>query len=217
MVAPGIIAVVKANAYGHGAAAWRPRSKRAGATMLAVADIEEGVDLRKAGVRAPILVFGALSVSDLDGVFDHELTPTISSPAAGHALQDAAAKRKTKLRYHLKIDTGHESAWVPPRQPAADAAAAARRARTSGSMPCTRTSAPPTSPVTRCSRPTHADSKRPAACSTIWAVARDCAHAANSAALLRDSRAWFDFVRPGLLLYGLVPPPLHTTHAARSR
>ena len=65
----------------------------AGATMLAVADIEEGVDLRKSGVRAPILMFGALSVSDLDGVFDHDLTPTISSPAAGQALQAAAEKR----------------------------------------------------------------------------------------------------------------------------
>ena len=40
-------------------------------------------------------------------------------------------------------------------------------------------------------------------------------HAANSAALLRDSRAWFDFVRPGLLLYGLVPPPLGSTIALR--
>ena len=61
--------------------------------MLAVADIEEGVDLRKSGIRAPILIFGALSVSDLDGVFDHDLTPTISSPAAGAALQAAAAQR----------------------------------------------------------------------------------------------------------------------------
>ena len=49
-VAPGIIAVVKANAYGHGAARWRPALEEAGATMLACADIEEGVALRDAGV-----------------------------------------------------------------------------------------------------------------------------------------------------------------------
>ena len=50
--------------------------------MLACADIEEGIALRQAGVRAPILVFGALSVSDLDGIVEHELTPTISTPSA---------------------------------------------------------------------------------------------------------------------------------------
>ena len=50
--------------------------------MLACADIEEGVALREAGVDVPILVFGALSVSDLDGVFDARLTPTVSTPAA---------------------------------------------------------------------------------------------------------------------------------------
>ena len=103
---PGIIAVVKANAYGHGARPVAKTLEAAGATMLAVADIEEGVDLRRSGIHAPILVFGALSVSDLDGVFDHDLTPTISSPAAGAALQAVADKRGTKLRYHLKIDTG---------------------------------------------------------------------------------------------------------------
>ena len=85
--APGIIAVVKANAYGHGARRWRARSRRPGAAMLACADIEEAVVLRQAGVRAPILVFGALSVSDLDGIFEHGLTPTISTPGAARALR----------------------------------------------------------------------------------------------------------------------------------
>ncbi len=55
--------------------------------MLAVADIEEGVELRSRRPGAPILVFGALSVSDLEGVFEYDLTPTISSPAAGRAVQ----------------------------------------------------------------------------------------------------------------------------------
>ena len=86
-LAPAVIAVVKANAYGHGARKVAAALEAAGAIMLAVADIEEGVDLRKSGVRAPILVFGALSVSDVEGVFDFDLTPTISSPAAGHALR----------------------------------------------------------------------------------------------------------------------------------
>ena len=74
--------------------------------MLACADIEEGIVLRQAGVRVPILVFGALSVSDLDGLFDFSLTPTISTPGAARAVQAAAMRRSTTIAYHLKIDTG---------------------------------------------------------------------------------------------------------------
>src|SRR5215467_11882435 len=104
--APGVIAVVKANAYGHGAAQVARALEDAGADLLACADIEEGMALRAAGVRAEILVFGALSVSDLDGLFDGRLTPTISTPGAARAVQAAAARYKQTLRYHLKIDTG---------------------------------------------------------------------------------------------------------------
>src|SRR5213076_2640038 len=71
---PGVIAVVKANAYGHGAVQIARALEDAGADLLACADIEEGAVLRAAGVRAEILVFGALSVSDLDGLFDGRLT-----------------------------------------------------------------------------------------------------------------------------------------------
>src|SRR5450759_3771153 len=104
--APGVIAVVKANAYGHGAGQVALALEEAGADLLACADIEEGAALRAAGVRAEILVFGALSVSDLDGLFDCRLTPTISTPGAAQAVQTAAAAHKQRLRYHLKIDTG---------------------------------------------------------------------------------------------------------------
>jgi len=103
---PGIIGVVKANAYGHGADRVGPALEAAGVAMLACADIEEGVALRETGVTIPILVFGALSVSDVAGVFDHELTPTVSTPAAARALERAAADRGVRLGCHLKIDTG---------------------------------------------------------------------------------------------------------------
>src|SRR5437764_4328202 len=103
---PGVIAVVKANAYGHGAGQIGRALEDAGADLLACADIEEGAALRAAGVRANILVFGALSVSDLDGLFDCGLTPTISTPGAARAVQTAAARYRRRLPYHLKIDTG---------------------------------------------------------------------------------------------------------------
>ena len=104
--APGVIPVVKANAYCHGAGQVARALEEAGADLLACADIEEGAALRAAGVRAEILVFGALSVSDLDGLFDCRLTPTISTPGAARAVQAAAAKHRRRLRYHLMIDTG---------------------------------------------------------------------------------------------------------------
>ncbi len=84
---PGVIAVVKANAYGHGAGQVALTLERAGARILACADIEEAAVLRAAGVRTQILVFGALSVSDLDGLFEFDLTPTISTPGAAQAVQ----------------------------------------------------------------------------------------------------------------------------------
>ena len=104
--APGVIAVVKANAYGHGAGPVARALESVGADLLACADIEEGAALRAAGVEAEILVFGALSVSDLDGLFDCRLTPTISTPGAARAVQAAAVRYKQRVRYHLKIDTG---------------------------------------------------------------------------------------------------------------
>src|SRR5215218_5991842 len=98
--APGVIAVIKANAYGHGAGQVALALEDAGADLLACADIEEGAALRTAGVQAEILIFGALSVSDLDGLFDCTLMPTISTPGAARAVQLAAAKYQRRLRYH---------------------------------------------------------------------------------------------------------------------
>jgi alanine racemase len=209
-VAPGIIAVVKANAYGHGARRVAAVLERAGAAMLAVADIEEGVDLRQAGINAPILVFGALSVSDVDGVFDHNLTPTISSPAAGAALQEAAAKRKTTLRYHLKIDTGMNRLGF--RHDNLRRTLPALLGSSNLSLDAVHTH------FGTADEPGHdlfnAQRRRfDAAATTLDELGAGprLRHAANSAALLRDSRVWFDFVRPGLLLYGLVPPPMAST------
>src|ERR1700730_7298393 len=91
---PRPIAVVKANAYGHGGPQVARALEDAGADLLACADIEEGAALRAAGGRGSILIFGALSVSDLDGLFDCALTPTISTPGAARAVQAVAAKYK---------------------------------------------------------------------------------------------------------------------------
>ena len=209
---PRVIAVVKANAYGHGAGQVGRALEDAGADLLACADIEEGAALRAAGVRADILIFGALSVSDLDGLFDCRLTPTISSPGAARAVQAAAARHKQRLRYHLKIDTGmnrlgfrfdnlRRSLPELLRSPNLDLEAIFTHFATADDPASTLFDE-----QRRRFDQVLADLK------ALGARPR-FVHAANSAAVVRDPRVWFDRVRPGLLLYGIVPPPLQSTIA----
>jgi alanine racemase len=231
--APGIIAVVKANAYGHGAERVAPALEQAGATMLACADIEEGIALRSAGVQVPVLVFGALSVSDLAGLFEFGLTPTISTPSAARAVQAAAVKARRTIGYHLKVDTGmnrlgfrHDNL----RRTLPDLLSSPNL-RLNGIYTHFATADDPESGLFDIQRvryesalkvveelvgspeglphktavPQSSDVAQP------FRAANILRHAANSAALLRDSRVWYDVVRPGLLLYGIVPPPLAST------
>ena len=207
---PGVIAVVKANAYGHGAAEIARALENAGADLLACADIEEGAALRTAGVRAGILVFGALSVSDLDGLFDCRLTPTISTPGAARAVQAAAARYRERVRYHLKIDTGMNRLgfrFDNLRRTLPDLLAS-ENLELDAVYTHFATADDPASALF--------DQQRVRFERALGELAAlggrpRYRHAANSAAFLRDSRVWYDRVRPGLLLYGVVPPPLAST------
>ena len=212
--APALIAVVKANAYGHGAVAVARTLVDAGAAWLAVADIEEGIELREAGIGGRVLVFGALSVSDLSGLFTHDLTPTVSSPAAARAVAAAASARGRRLACHLKIDTGlnrlgfrfDNLARTLPEvlgQPSLDVEGIFTHYGTADDA----------------EDDLFEQQRQRFAQAVVTARQLGCAprlvHAANSAATLRDSRTWADAVRPGLLLYGLVPPPVAATIALR--
>jgi len=230
--APGVIAVIKANAYGHGAGQVARALEDAGADLLACADIEEGAALRAAGVRAEILVFGALSVSDLDGLFDCSLTPTISTPGAAIAVQAAAERYKRRVRYHLKIDTGMNRLGFrfDNLRRTLPALLASQNLDLAAVYTHFATADDPESPLfneqrarfdralnaiedmNRGAREERRENDRSAS-SAASTVKPDVpyVHAANSAALLRDSRVWYDRVRPGILLYGVVPPPLAAT------
>jgi alanine racemase len=227
--APRVIAVVKANAYGHGASEVGLALERAGAAMLACADIEEGIVLRRAGVRIPILVFGALGISDLEGVFEFDLIPTISTPAAAQNLAAAAAKYienhgasaaapvasafrrkdylRSKLRCHLKIDTGMNRLGFRHDNLARTLPEIARSEHLAIDAVYTHfaTADEPEHPAFAQQR---ARFEKVLATLPSLGITPKYRHAANSAALLRDERVWYDFVRPGLLLYGIVPPPL---------
>src|SRR5262245_64878372 len=207
---PGFIAVVKANAYGHGASQVARALEDAGADVLACADIEEGSALRSAGVRAEILVFGALSVSDLEGLFDSRLTPTISTPGAARAVQAAAARYRQRLPYHLKIDTGMNRLGFrfDNLRRTLPGLLASENLQLDAVYTHFATADNPESPLFDLQRRRFEQALTEI--STMGGRPR-FRHAANSAAMLRDSRVWFDRVRPGLLLYGIVPPPLAAT------
>ena len=208
---PAIIAVVKANAYGHGAGRVALALEQAGATMLACADIEEGIVLRRAGVTVPILVFGALSVSDLDGLFEFSLTPTISTPSAARAVQAAASSRNVSVGYHLKLDTGmHRLGFRHDnlRRTLPDVLGSPNL-RLDAIYTHLATADDPEQALFNEQRERFEEAVKTA---RELGVAKTVPrHASNSAALLRDSRVWYDFVRPGLLLFGIVPPPLAST------
>ncbi len=207
---PGIIAVVKANAYGHGAVAVARRLEEAGVDTLACADIEEGIELRRAGITKPILVFGALSLSDLDGVFDFNLTPTVSTPTAAAAIEAAGARRGAVIGCHLKIDTGmnrlgfrHDN--LDRTMPAIAASTHMRVDAVYTHFACAD------NPESSSFDEQRVRFERALAALDRHGIRPTIRHAANSAATLRDRRTWYDFVRPGLLLYGIVPPPLGST------
>jgi alanine racemase len=208
--APRLIAVVKANAYGHGATQVACALEDAGADLLACADIEEGAALRAAGVRADILVFGALSVSDLDGLFDCRLTPTISTPGAARAVNRASAKYHQPVPYHLKIDTGMNRLGFryDNLRRTLPELLASEYLRLDAVYTHFATANDADSPLFSEQRTRFERAVRDV--QTLGGRPR-YRHASNSAAILRDSRVWYERVRPGLLLYGIVPPPLAST------
>lgn len=99
-----LMAVVKADAYGHGAYQVARAALEAGASALAVALPGEGVFLREKGIAAPMLVLGAACGEDGRTAAEHDLTLTVCSPEMVHAVAEAAAGRPVSV--HLKLDTG---------------------------------------------------------------------------------------------------------------
>jgi alanine racemase len=202
--APSLVGVVKADAYGHGAVPAARTLVDSGAATLACADIDEGLELRAAGLDVPILVFGACSLGDLDGLFDGGLTPTVSTPTAARRLQDAAARRGVRLAYHLGIDTGmlrlglrHDNlARTLPEilaAPNLDLRGVYTHFATADS--------PGDELFARQCRNFEAAERTLAALGVRGYVR----HAANSGALLADPATWLDAVRPGILMYGVAP------------
>ncbi len=199
-----ILAVVKADAYGHGAVRVSGRLLKLGAEMLGVALVEEGRELREAGIDAPILVMGALFREQVPAVIELKLTPVLYTMTVAQALSRAAEKQQAKVSVHVKIDTGMGRIGIAPEE-TPDFIAALRR------LPGIDVQGLMSHFADADLRDKKFASKQ---LDRFEALVRELdargigipvRHAANSAAILDYQRALFTMVRPGLMLYGYNP------------
>lgn len=108
-----IMAVVKAEAYGHGAVKIAQTALKSGAQRLGVALPEEGIALREAGITAPILVFSPLQTEQAEIMVQYDLTSTICMLEPAVALSRAAVAAGKEVPFHVKIDTGMHRIGIP--------------------------------------------------------------------------------------------------------
>jgi len=109
-----LMAVVKANAYGHGAIQVARAALRCGASHLGVATVQEGVELRQAGIVDPILVLAQPPYAAIPALLDYDLIPAVHAVEFALALGEQADTRGIVAKYHLKINTGMNRVGVQP-------------------------------------------------------------------------------------------------------
>jgi len=108
-----MLAAVKADAYGHGALPISLQLERLGVDYLGVAISEEGVELRRGGVKIPILILGGIYEKESEQVLRYRLTPVVFEKESLKRISKEAERRKRKVRVHLKVDTGMGRLGVP--------------------------------------------------------------------------------------------------------
>jgi len=211
-----ILAMVKADAYGHGAVPVARELEAAGVALLGVATAEEGIELRQAGVTLPVLILGGIYPGEYPKYLHHHLTPVLFDLEMARALEEDGRKSGRDSGVHLKIDTGMSRLGFPWKDWAAALAffREAKSLKIEGLM-------------------THfavAESERPddkafteeqicrfQACldQTLQAgIHPRFFHMANSSATAAWEKARFNLVRPGLMLYGVAPTPALGTKVA---
>jgi alanine racemase len=207
-VAPArLLAVVKADAYGHGAVPVAREALRAGAAWLGVALVEEALALREAGVGAPLLVLSEPHPAAADACAANAVAVTICTPAAVRAFGSAGRRAGRPLAAHLKVDTGmHRQGCAPADLPDLVAAALAEPGLEVEGLWSHFA-------VADEAAKTATTDAQLALFHQALATARRCGleprwrHLANSAGATARDDARFDLVRAGIELYGLAPSP----------
>ncbi len=199
-----VYAVVKADAYGHGAVPVARRLEADGAGRFAVAIAEEGITLRRGGIRGEILILGAADPADAALSRGYGLVPALHDLAQARRFAEATASFAAPLSVHLKLDSGMGRLGVRP-EGLGELASVLRRAPglavagvftqlASGE----ETAAEPTRSQLETLRAGLAFLKDAG-------IVPGIVHVANSGAVLAHAETLFDAVRPGLALYGVLP------------
>ncbi|MEZ4496996.1 MAG: alanine racemase [Thermomicrobiales bacterium] len=199
-----LIAVVKANAYGHGALFIARAALAAGASMLGVAAVNEGIVLRRQGVRAPILVLGPADPSQYIAAVENGLTLAVNSTAMAAQINTIANESGRTAHVHLKIDTGMHRYGCNP-DDARPSRRRSRRCPNCGWKAFSPTLRPLTNSTSRRRWRRLNDSIRRSTRSRQLACRCRSDHAANSAATIRSRRYDYDAIRLGIAMYGLAP------------
>jgi alanine racemase len=202
-----LMAVVKADAYGHGAITVAQTALQNGADCLAIATLAEGVELRQAGIKAPILILGAINaVEDIKAVAVWELEPTICNIEQAWAFNQTLAEIGKSLLVHLKLDTGMSrlgTNWQ-------DATSFVQLVRSLSQLKIASiyshfaTADESDRTVMNLQHQRFQDAM--AQLKDVGYIPPQI-HLANSAATLSDRSCHYDLVRVGLALYGLYPAP----------
>ena len=198
-----VMAVVKANAYGHGAVSVSRVALEEGAAWLAVAHLGEALQLRSAGVKAPILVMGYVPDVDLRLAIDYAIHLSLFDLPQIRSFHEAALAAGAPLKAHLKIDSGMGRLGLLPGQ-TNDLLRLLHR------YPAVKISGAYTHFAAAENNPAYSRQQLETFNAVVCQLRRNgheikSVHAANSSALLNFPRANFSLVRAGILLYGLMP------------
>ena len=201
-----VMGIVKANAYGHGLVPVARQLQAEGVEQLGVAFVEEGVALRCAGIRVPILVLGGIFGDQIGRFIGHDLEITVSSLDKLRQVESAAEAMGRKAVIHLKVDTGMERIGVHSYSagPFIEAAVASRWCVLKGIYSHLACADDPDSSMTARQVERFAE-----ACAYFTRIGAPMPlrHLANSGGVLHFPDTWLDMVRPGILMYGVLPDP----------
>ncbi len=204
-----LMAVVKADAYGHGAITVAQTALEAGASWLGVATVPEGMQLRESGIDAPILILGAThTLEQIQAIAEWQLQPTLSSPQQALIFSTAleTIKSPSPIPVHIKLDTGMSRLGTHWEQ-------AAEFVQLVQGLPQLQIAsiyshlATADSEDTTVMKQQHARFESAIAQLKALGIAAPCLHLANSAATMSDRSLHYDMVRIGLGIYGLYPAP----------
>jgi len=204
----GIMLVVKADAYGHGAVAVVRHALRCGIAGLGVGTSAEALELRQAGVRAPILVLGTIIDGEARDALEHEIEIALHSEDRCQSLQELARSLGLTARVHLKVDSGMGRLGVLPERAIQllERIRASSHLRLAGVMTHVAAGDGGLSPDSHEQLRVFEEVLDRARARELLGGCR--IHAANSASIFTGLNPVFDLVRPGISAYGVLPEHL---------